>query len=312
MTQSVHSSADRMPLVTVALAVLNGGSLLEGAVRSIVYQSMSDWELVLLDDGSTDGAIERLPFLQDPRIIIVRDGHNRGLSYRLNQAAAMARGKYIARMDHDDLSHPDRFVQQVNFLEANPHVDLLATQCLTMDEQDGSIGVLPFATDHAAICRRPWRGFYMAHPSWMGRTEWFLRNPYFEPAPYCCEDQELLLRAHESSCYHTIPIFLLAYRVRAYIPWKKQFRTRIEMGKMQVHHFLRQGKLRHALLSCLIGLLRIGRDGKEKLRQRMLPSRRVSRRSARPPEEYKEWEALISLLKKTVKHPTGKENSGNS
>ena len=62
------------PMVTVSLPVLNGGLYLEGAIKSILKQSLTDWELLLIDDGSTDGAIERLPFLNDTRIIVVRDG----------------------------------------------------------------------------------------------------------------------------------------------------------------------------------------------------------------------------------------------
>ena len=287
-------------MVTVALSVLNGGHLLESAVRSILNQSWSDWELLLIDDGSTDGVIDSLPFLNDPRIFVVRDGCNRGLSSRLNQAVAMARGKYFARMDHDDISHPKRFARQIEFLEGNPHVDLLATQCLIMDEQERLIGVLPNAIIHADICRRPWQGFYMAHPSWMGKTSWFLDNPYLDPAPYCCEDQELLLRAHYSSCYHTHPERLLAYRIRSHTPWRKQFRTRIAMGKMQFDHFLAQGNWVSALLSLSIKLMRIGSDGWRILGHWLPISNNDNRQSMLTPEESHEWEALIGSLKTKV------------
>ena len=297
MKDATNNPVNQPPLVTVALAVLNGGALLEGAMRSILKQSWPHWELLLLDDGSSDGAIERLPFLNDPRIIVVRDGCNRGLSSRLNQAVFMARGKYFARMDHDDISHPKRFARQVAFLEGNPHVDLLATQCLTMDEQDRLIGLLPYATDHADICRRPWQGFYMAHPSWMGKTEWFLRNPYSVPAPYCCEDQELLLRAHHSSCYHTYPEPLLAYRVRTHTPWKKQLRTRAAMGKMQFQHFLARGSLVYALLCKCLELARISQD----LFKHMCRWVHFIDMSNREPmlsnEVRQEWEPLIGKLK---------------
>jgi len=285
------------PMVTVALAVLNGGAVLEHAVRSVLNQSWFHWELLLLDDGSTDGAIEHLPFLADSRIIIVRDGQNRGLASRLNQAVDMAKGKYFARMDHDDISHPERFARQIAFLEWHPEVDLLATQCLTIDEQERLVGMLPSAINHADICRRPWQGFYMAHPSWMGRTEWFRRNPYKDPAPYCCEDQELLLRAHYSSFYHTLPENLLAYRIRTHTPWKKQFRTRVAMGKMKIWHFLDREELVNALFSWLIELARIGHDGWNEIRHRLSLPTNVGQGYIPTLEERQEWETLITAIK---------------
>ena len=300
MSNDANHFGDQTPMVTVAMSVLNGGTLLESAVLSVLAQSWLNWELLLLDDGSTDGAIERLPIFNDPRIKVICDGYNRGLSYRLNQAAAMAKGKYFARMDHDDISHPDRFARQVAFLEGNPNIDLLATQCVTIDEQGRLVGALPYARHHADICRRPWLGFYMAHPSWMGKTDWFKRNPYLDPAPYCCEDQELLLRAHDSSCYHTHPEPLLAYRLRTHTPWKKQLRTRIAMGKMQFHHFLARGHWVSALLCKLIELIRICQDGLKQLCPWLSAITKVDRKLMLSPERRQEWEILIGKLKTKV------------
>jgi glycosyltransferase involved in cell wall biosynthesis len=288
---------DGEPMVTVALAVLNGGEVLEHAVRSVLNQSWPHWELLLLDDGSTDEAIDRLPVLTDPRIIVIRDGQNLGLASRLNQAVGMAKGKYFARMDHDDLCHPERFARQIAFLDSHPEVDLLATQCLTIDEQARLIGRLPSAINHADICRRPWQGFYMAHPSWLGRTEWFRRHGYEDPAPYCCEDQELLLRAHYSSCYHTLPTYLLAYRIRTHTPWKKQFHTRVSMGKMKIRHFLDRQELVNALLSGFIELARAGHDVWKEICHRLSLPTKVGNCSIPAQKERQEWESLITAIK---------------
>jgi glycosyltransferase involved in cell wall biosynthesis len=254
------------PTVTVALSVFNGGQTLESAVRSVVEQTFTDWELLILDDGSTDGAIDKLPFLHDPRIVVVRDGKNIGLSGRLNQAIAMARGRYFARMDHDDLCHPERFAKQVAFLDENSGVDLLATQCATMDEEGNVHGVLPSAMTHAALYARPWLGFPMPHPSWMGRIEWFRRHRYQDPGPYCCEDQELLLRAYRISRYHTLPMQLLTYRVRSHTAWRKLWRTRMALGAVQYRYFRDLGEWGSLLLACTVTLLRMGRDVWRELR----------------------------------------------
>ena len=290
----------QQPLVTVGLAVFNAGPTLELSVQSVLRQSWENWELLILDDGSTDGAIDRLPCLSDPRIIVVRDGYNRGLSARLYQAVLMATGKYFARMDQDDICHPERFTKQVSYLENHSEVDLLATQCITMDEQERLNGILPSAIDHADICRRPWQGFYMAHPTWMGRTEWFRRNPYPVPGPYCCEDQELLLRAHQVSCYHTLPELLLAYRVRSHVPWQKLLRTRAAMLEVQLGYFLDRGQWLNALLSWLVELARIGRDGLVELQYKLSFPARVRLSANTSPAEQQEWERLIGTLKDSV------------
>lgn len=306
MSERICSDFELAPLVSIALPVLNGGRDLRLAVLSILNQSFKDWELLIIDDGSTDGATQDIASLFDDRIILIQDGVTRGLSNRLNQAIMMSRGKYFARMDHDDISHPERFARQIAFLEKHPRVDLLATKCLTMDERERILGALPYVINHADICHRPWQGFYMAHPSWMGRTEWFHRNPYMNPAPYCCEDQELLLRAHYLSCYHTLPEYLLAYRIRTHTPWKKRFRTRVAMSKMKTRHFLARRNLVNALLSGLIELAKIGHDAwNEFLHSASLPAK-IGRDSGPTPAMRQEWEAVIAAIKISAANPNKK------
>jgi glycosyltransferase involved in cell wall biosynthesis len=278
------------PLVTVAMSVLNGGEYLKLAVRSIVEQTIDDWELILLDDGSTDGAIEQLTYLKDPRIIVVRDGLNKGLSARLNQAINRARGRYFARMDHDDVCHPERFARQLAYLEAHLDVDLLATKCVTLNDADQLVGALPFASHHDQICARPWLGFPMPHPSWMGRTTWFRRHYYQDPAPYCSEDNELLLRGHKSSVYHAIEQELLAYRVRTHVPWSKIWRTRKAMGGVQINYFYGAGDWRSTFLACVVTFIRMARDARSEISYRLgLNPSTMSLRGECADNEWLEW-----------------------
>ena len=283
-------------LLTIALPVFNAGQPLRLAVQSIVNQSFEDWELLIIDDGSTDGAVEFLRSSLDPRVRIVRDGQNRGLAARLNEAVQMARGDYFARMDQDDICHPDRFAQQIAFLQANCSVDLLGAQCITIDEQERVNGVLPAAVTHAEICRRPWLGFYLPHPTWVGKTAWFMAHLYPNPAPYCCEDQELLLRASRTSQYHTVPLYLLAYRVRTDTPWKKSWRTRRALAKMQAAYFLSRGSYGKAILSCLAAAFRVGSDALKKIAV-FVGMWRSPRARSLSPDEQRFWEALIAALK---------------
>lgn len=225
------------PLLTIAMPVFNGGATLSVALASLLAQTFTDWELLLIDDGSTDGAIAGLGSDLDTRIRITADGANRGLATRLNQAIGMARGRYFARMDHDDVAHPERLEQQMSYLETNPGTNLLGTKCIAMSEDNRILGQFPFRATHASICARPWLGFYLAHPSWMGRTTWFQEHHYADPAPFRCEDQELLLRAHAESTYHCLDSVLMAYRLRDKVRLRTILRTRLALAQVQLHYF---------------------------------------------------------------------------
>ena len=187
------------PLVTVAMPVFNAGSYLRLAVFSIVKQTFTDWELLIIDDGSTDNALQDIADIRDARIRIFRDGENKGLAVRLNEAIDLARGSYFARMDQDDVSYPERFARQIEALEKNSLLDMVAVRAITISCDHRLTGMLPCAATQEEISVKPWRGFYLPHPTWMGRIEWFRKYRYADPGPYFCEDQELLLRSHEQS-----------------------------------------------------------------------------------------------------------------
>lgn len=287
------------PIVTIALPVLNGGMLLRRSVLSILRQTLVDWELLVLDDGSSDGAVARLSRLMDPRIILIIDGENRGLSARLNQAVSMAKGKYFARMDHDDVCHPERLAREVEFLEDHSAVDLLATQAVTVDEVDRLVGVFSSYQLHRDICRHPWLGFSMAHPTWMARTEWISRYRYREPGPYCCEDQELLLRTYLDSEYATLEERLLAYRVRTHTPWRKLWRTRLAMAGMQRRHFASRREWGRAMLCLMATAARLGLDMRDEVCHRvgLVAGPRAS--AFLPLEERQWWSGYLSEFKAT-------------
>lgn len=199
------------PLVTIALPLYNAGSTIRASVQSILLQTYENWELIVIDDGSTDNGPEIVESISDPRITLVRDGVNRGISFRLNQALDLARGSYFARMDADDIAFPQRLEKQVKFLQADQSIDLLATGILFF-KNDGSVqGVMPVKASHSLICQSPWNGFYMPHPTWLGRLEWFKKYYYNSDADKA-EDQELLYRSYSMSRFACLPEVLLAYR----------------------------------------------------------------------------------------------------
>ncbi len=234
------------PSVSVLLPVRNGQAFIAGAVASILAQTYGDFELLVLDDGSSDRTGEIVEGFRDGRVRLVPDRVGRGLAIRLNQGIDLARGRFLARMDADDLSFPERLEKQVRFLESHPQVDVVSARALVFRDGDlKPIGMLPFREEHNAISARPWRGFYMPHPAWMGRAQWFRRFRYRLPEVLRAEDQELLLRALPESRYHSLPDVLLAYRQGPF-NFRKTLIARRHFLASQLRLFLRRGELGHA------------------------------------------------------------------
>lgn len=257
---SATQLSDENPLISVAMPIYNAGKYLRPAVLSIVNQSVKNWEMFIIDDGSTDDALSYITDIQDSRISIIKDGLNKGLAARLNQAIDLAQGRYFARMDQDDISYPERFAKQLIALKNDDKLDLVSVKAIKISMQNQPVGYLSFVSSHSKIIAAPWRGFYMAHPTWMGRTEWFRKHKYAVPAPYLCEDQELLLRSYADSKFLSLNEILFAYRVRDHIPLKKLAKTRFSVFKMQLNYFLGKGKLANALLASATLVIRLGLD----------------------------------------------------
>src|SRR5262245_44814994 len=108
-----------LPKVTVLMSVYNGMPYLTEAVDSVVGQTLKDWILLIIDDGSTDGTAAYLDSLTDPRIQVVHQ-ENRGLAGALNHGVDLCQTEYLARLDADDVALPTRFEKQLAFLEARP------------------------------------------------------------------------------------------------------------------------------------------------------------------------------------------------
>lgn len=202
------------PLISVGMPVYNCEKTIKASVNSILNQTYNNWELILIDDGSQDQTLSILKSFNDPRIKIFADGINKNLPNRLNEAISLSTGKYFARMDGDDISYPKRFEAQVDYLEKHSEVDLLSTNIVVIDENNQAIGGFCSTESHKEICRRPWAGFPMTHPTWMGKIEWF-RTHQYKPQAIRTEDTDLLLRTYDISCFAQLPEFMLGYRVNS-------------------------------------------------------------------------------------------------
>ncbi len=228
------------PVVSIALPVLNGANTLAPALRSLLYQTYKDWELILIDDGSVDKTLSIAKTYADPRIRLIHDGTNKGLPTRLNQAIGLAQGEFFARMDADDISWPNRLQRQVDFLLQHPYVDLVGTAALVFGSSGTIRGLFPLHASHEEICRRPWSGFYLPHPTWMGRIEWFKQFLYRTDAVRS-EDQDLLLRSYKTSRFACLPDILLGYR-QDILPLKSILRGRWSFTRAVLRHLATEKK----------------------------------------------------------------------
>ena len=294
---SQQSGQGSVPKITVAMPVFNGGPHLRLAVLSIVGQTFPDWELLIIDDGSTDNALQDIADIHDSRIRILRDGSNKGLAARLNEAIDLARGQYFARMDHDDVSYPERFARQIALLESNPDLDVVAVRAVTISDGNELVGRFPGPLSHREICARPWQGFYFPHPTWMGQTTWFRTHRYASPAPYYCEDQELLLRSHAKSRFATVDQVLFAYRVQNRINWRKLTKARWTLFNVQLRYFLDSGQYHFALLALAAFAGRVASD-LVKLLRLTLTGHQYSRATLDPAASSKWQEVLQKTLEK--------------
>lgn len=139
------------PLISVITPVWNAGVFLRSTIASVLAQTEGNFEFLILDDGSTDGSRDCLATLTDPRIRVVLNERNVGVAATRNRALAMARGEYVAFLNHDDLALPERFARQVAFLRTHPHVMILGTAIETFDGEGRALAATHLPGDDLSI-----------------------------------------------------------------------------------------------------------------------------------------------------------------
>lgn len=287
------------PLVSVGLQFYNNETTLHLAIQSILSQSYENLELLLHNDGSQDRSLEIAASFRDPRIRLFSSDANLKRPTRLNESLQLARGKYYAVMDGDDISYPQRLARQVEYLEENPTIDLLGTGMMVIDSRGNPVGKRQLPQTDDAIRRRPWTGLPMAQPTFMGKTEWFRKHWYNERAVRV-EDQDLLLRAYLTSQFANLPDLLVGYRtVRLQI--SKIVAGRYALCRSLSRQFYRQRRadlIVRALagqgLKAVVDVLAISTG----------LNYRILRHRARPitQEERREWQRVWAAVNHQVCH----------
>lgn len=201
---------DKNPIISVLLPVYNCEKYIFEAIQSILNQTYNNFELLIIDDCSTDSTLQICKSFQDNRIVIIEKEKNSGYTNSLNYGISIAKGIYIARMDGDDISLPTRFEKQVAFMEVNKDVVVCGT-AFSIIETDNLIRV---PEKHDEIVTGMLKGCKIAHPSVMLRKSAFIANDIvynieMEPA----EDYALWVQLIAVGKLHNLQEPLLKYRV---------------------------------------------------------------------------------------------------
>lgn len=186
MSRALHRIT---PTVSAVVPTYNGEKFLRPAIESILNQTFRDFELIVVDDASTDGTPRILAELNDGRLIVVTNHRNLGIAGATNKGLALARGKYVALQDHDDISLPSRFQAQAEFLESHPNVALVGTAASQIDENGSVCQTFTQPTDDLELKWGLLFGCCFHHTSMMARRSVILdeggyrEDPSFPFAP---------------------------------------------------------------------------------------------------------------------------------
>ena len=197
--------------VSIGIPFYNAQDFLEQAILSVLNQDFKSFELLLIDDGSTDKSLDIAYRFQDERIKVIHDGQNKGLSARLNELVALSKGEYFARMDADDIMFPQRISQQLAYLQQHNEVDVVGSSAVTIDIKNKITGIICYP-EHPNNISNVIKHQCFIHPSIMAKRSWFIQNPYDEGA-IRMEDYNLWMRTFSKYRFYNIAEPLLFYRV---------------------------------------------------------------------------------------------------
>jgi hypothetical protein len=215
MAENVRMSSP--PRVTVLMPVYNGEKYVGSAIESVLNQTFADFQFLIVDDSSTDRSADIIDAyrLKDPRIIVASNKKEKGIVGALNTGIEEARGEYIARMDQDDVSLPERMEKQVRFMDKHPDVGASGTWMKTLGQTESRLW-LPYPTDHEHIKIALLFYTSLAHPTVIMRRSFLEKHELrYEERFKNAEDYDLWERCALLFQLANIPEALLLYRLHA-------------------------------------------------------------------------------------------------
>ena len=215
-TDSGNGINSKLTRLSVVMPVFNAGDFLIESISSVLNQSFTDFEFIVIDDGSTDGsdAVIRKFAAQDNRIVVIaRENH--GLVASLNEGIARARSNFIARMDADDIAMPNRLHTQIAYLHNHPECVCVGSDIEIMDDKGRKLVVWHQLQTDALIQSGALEGHgTICHPSAMFRKDAFVQCGGYRAAMYPAEDLDLWLRLGEVGALANVDQVLLRYRMQ--------------------------------------------------------------------------------------------------
>jgi glycosyltransferase involved in cell wall biosynthesis len=211
--------------VTIAIPFYNAEKYLADAIRSVFAQTHQDWELLLIDDGSTDKSLSIANSVRDPRVRVFSDGKNKKLAGRLNEVTDLARYDYIARMDADDLMLPNRIEKQLAIL-LNSDVDIVTSGVFSVLNDLSLVGIRGTAYKEVYFDDVLSRKVGITHAALVARRSWYKRNKYDENLTIA-QDLDLWLRTSKKKDLKIISLKdpLYIYREEDNVTEKKMLRA---------------------------------------------------------------------------------------
>lgn len=203
------------PKISLIMSVYNGEDYLAEAIDSVLKQSFTDFELIIINDCSTDKTSEILKSFeaQDARVKVHTNEVNLRLPSSLNKAISFAQGKYIARMDADDICLPDRLEKQYAFMESHPHVALSSCRFLTLKNGVISSGGCGGRCDHESVKALLLVTNPILHPGIIAKTD-AIKSLLYDKSFTCTEDMELWTRFVLAGYnVEILPAYLMIYRL---------------------------------------------------------------------------------------------------
>lgn len=201
------------PLISVIMPVYNAGYYLESAISSILNQTLKNFEFLIFNDGSTDNSLEIIQSFQDERIKIYHYEENRGYVEHLNSGIKLSKGKYIARMDADDISYPGRLMQQYNFLEQNINVGLVSSDIRLINKADEIYGDLFYDKNLPVEWLLLWQN-PIAHPTVCVRRDLLNKTQLqYESSKMPAEDYNLWTKLIQHTKFKILDTPVLKYRI---------------------------------------------------------------------------------------------------
>ncbi|GAM11025.1 putative glycosyltransferase [Geobacter sp. OR-1] len=227
--------------ISVLMPVYNGAQYLKCAIESILNQTLTDLEFIIINDGSTDDSVNIIKSYTDPRIRLVHNETNLGLIASLNKGIEQAKGEYIARMDCDDISLPERLSKQAAFLDRHPEVGICGTWFRSIGDESGL--VCRFPTDPDLFRSELLFDSVIGHPSVMFRRKLFQDgNLYYDPAFRHAEDFELWSRAVDHCEVCSLPEMLVLYRYHSsQVSQQRADEQKATAGKVRLAQIRRLG-----------------------------------------------------------------------